>query len=400
MLMEMVQCKATHIIDMQKLEKKLAVGRPLRVKYGIDPTNPHVHLGHTVPLRLLREFQLAGHKAILIIGDFTASIGDPTGRDTMRPLITVDQAVENSKSYLKQISKVIDIDTTEVHYNSSWFSHWTFTQAMERMSLFTIQQILARDDFKKRLIENKPVHLQELMYPLLQGEDSVRIHADVELGGTEQLFALNIGRQMQIAAGQDPQVCITLPILIGLDGIQKMGKSLNNFIAVDEEPFEMYSKIMSIPDSLMPQWFDLLTEHPMQPYGIGSLHELITDETNYGPMERKKELAHDIVQFFCGSEASFAASEEWVRQFTLRELPIKIQEYVTGKRELSLITLLYYTKLVDSKSEGRRMVEQGAVKINGNKILDPCEIVPLQDGLVLQVGRRKFVKIKMMEEQK
>src|SRR5438105_8852562 len=275
----------------QKLERSFKTGKPLRVKYGIDPTGIDVHLGHTVPLRKLRLFQEFGHQAILIIGNYTALVGDPSGRDQSRARLTQEQVEANARDYLKQVSKVIDIDRTEVTHNGDWFSRFRFLDVLALTSKITMQRMLERDDFTKRLKEGTPIYLHECLYPLMQGHDSVEIRADVELGGSEQLFSLMVGRHLQVDAGQEPQICMTLPILVGLDGVRRMGKSLGNYVGVGEPAQVQFDKTMSIPDQLMPQWLELLTDRPAD-----EIARLMNPATTH-PMEAKKQLAGDIVTF-------------------------------------------------------------------------------------------------------
>src|SRR5271155_3181360 len=273
----------------KKLERSVATGKPLRVKYGIDPTGIDVHLGHTVPLRKLRLFQELGHQAVLIIGNYTALVGDPSGRDQTRARLTQEQVEANAKDYLKQVSKVIDIAKTEVTYNGDWFKRFQFLDVLSLTSKITMQRMLERDDFTKRIKAGKPIYLHECLYPLMQGHDSVEIRSDVELGGTEQLFSLMVGRQLQSDAGQEPQICLTLPILCGLDGVRRMGKSLGNYIGVGEPAYEQFAKVMSIPDDLMRSWFELLTDRPKE-----EIDRLLAGH----PMEAKKTLGRDIVTFY------------------------------------------------------------------------------------------------------
>src|SRR5436190_7957355 len=291
----------------QKLDSSLKTGRPLRVKYGIDPTGIDVHLCHTVPLRKLRLFQELGHQAVLIIGNYTALVGDPSGRDQTRARLTQEQVEANAKDYLKQVSKVIDIERTEVTYNGDWFKRFQFLDVLSLTSKITMQRMLERDDFTKRREAGTPIYLHECLYPLMQGHDSVEIRADVELGGSEQLFSLMVGRDLQRDAGQEPQVCLTLPILRGLDGHRRMGKSLGNYIGVGEPAYDMFAKVMSIPDDLMREWFELLTDR-----STDEISSLIAAN----PMQAKKTLGQDIVRFYYGDPAASQAAEEWKRRFS------------------------------------------------------------------------------------
>jgi tyrosyl-tRNA synthetase len=358
------------------LEAKLKKGRPLRVKYGIDPTTPHVHLGHTVPLRLMKAFQDEGHIAVLIMGDFTASIGDPTGRNELRSTsITPDEAKDNARKYLKQIGKVVDIKKAEVNLNSTWLNKCDLRWTLEQLKTFTVSQILDREDFNNRFKAEQPIQVSELMYPMLQGYDSVMVAADVELGGTEQMFNLNFGRDMQKLAGMEQQVCITLPILRGMDGVKKMGKSLGNYIGVDEEPFEMYCKVMSIPDTLMQEWVDLLTN------GIDWI----------APLDSKKSLALRIVESMHGTDKAAAAAVQWVNQFSLRKEPDDIPEVKVLVNDTTLMRLICAAGLTTSNNEARRLVIQGAVDLDGEKVIDPFLAIKMETGGIsrrLRVGRK------------
>ncbi len=382
-LLSIINQKASHVTTIKELEERLALDRPLRVKYGIDPTSPHIHLGHTVPLRLLRQFQDAGHKAIIILGDYTASLGDPSGRDSMRVGVDLLTARQNCNYYLAQLKKLIcmDFGKCEVHYNSGWLQNMLTRDWMDRLKHWTVQQVTERDDFKKRMHSGVGVHLVELLYPLMQGEDSVRIQADVELGGQEQLFTLQMAREMQKLDGQSPQVCICLPILRGLDGVRRMGKSLNNYIGIDEDPFEQYSKVMSIPDDLMPEWFNLLTDESCQ---------RLVDEM--GPMEAKKSLAHLIVGQFCGPVKALEVEKQWVNQFTLRKQPDVMDEVSLDATATVLANVI--VGIATSKSNARRLIEQGAVQVNGTKFTDPRGTITPEDGMVIKCGRH-YIRVKV-----
>src|SRR5438093_4275640 len=294
----------------QKLERSIQTNRPLRVKYGIDPTGVDVHLGHTVPLRKLRLFQELGHQAVPIIGNSPALVGDPSGRDQTRARLTPEQVEANARDYLKQVSKVIDISKTEVTHNGDWFSKMRFLDVLALTTKITMQRVLERDDFTRRRQAGTPIHLHECLYPLMQGQDSVEIKADVELGGSEQLFNLMVGRKLQEDAGQEPQVCVTLPILRGLDGARRMGKSLGNYIGVGESAYDQFAKVMSVPDDLMKEWFELLTGRTAE-----EIARLI-DANQTHPMQAKKTLGKDIVTFYRGEPAADEANEEWERRFS------------------------------------------------------------------------------------
>jgi tyrosyl-tRNA synthetase len=375
-----------------KLERSVKTGKPLRVKYGIDPTGIDVHLGHTVPLRKLRLFQELGHQAVLIIGNYTALVGDPSGRDQTRARLTQEQVESNAQDYLKQVSKVIDITKTEVRCNGDWFSRFSFLDVMRMMSKITMQRMLERDDFTKRIKKSEPISLHECLYPLMQGYDSVEIHADVEMGGSEQLFNLMRGRDLQTDAGQEPQICVTLPILRGLDGVRRMGKSLGNYIGVGEPAYEQFAKTMSIPDTLLREWFELLTDRTSEEIAAQCLQ----------PMAAKKQLGKDIAAFYYGLEAAAEAEAEWVRRFSQgddpKEIPavqVPANEVVDGK--VPIRKLLVLLGLAKSGNEANRAVEGGGVTIGPDreKITDPKAMVGVYDGLIVRIGNRKVVKVSL-----
>jgi len=376
----------------RKLERSRATGTPLRVKYGIDPTGFDVHLGHTVPLRKLRQFQELGHTAVLIIGTATAAVGDPSGRDASRQGLTPEQIDRNAQTYLTQIAKVIDVSRAEVRPNGEWFARFGFAEMLKLLGHTTVQRMLERDDFAKRLKAGTPIYLHECLYPLLQGWDSVEVRADVELGGTEQLYNLMVGRDLQREAGQEPQVCLTLPILRGLDGEKKMGKSLGNYIGLNEPPREMFGKTMRIPDGLMQEWFELLTDFPPP-----RVAELLAGKPN----EAKKALAAEIVRFYHGEAAAAAALEDWRRQFEERGDPETIPEVVISAARLkdglmSAVDLIAETKLAASKGEARRKIEEGAFNHGPDrvKVTDVKGTIPVTDGLVIRLGR-KIVRVRL-----
>jgi tyrosyl-tRNA synthetase len=380
----------------KKLERSVKTGKPLRVKYGIDPTGIDVHLGHTVPLRKLKVFQELGHQAVLIIGNYTALVGDPSGRDKTRASLTQEQVENNAQDYLKQVSRVIDITTTEVRRNGDWFSKFSFLDVMRLMGHITMQRMLERDDFTKRIKEGTPIYLHECLYPLMQGHDSVEIKADVELGGSEQLFNLIRGRDLQTAAGQEPQICVTLPILRGLDGERRMGKSLGNYVGVGEPAQVQFDKTMSIPDHLMSEWFTLLTDR--SPDEIARS----TDPNQTHPMEAKKTLGKDIVRFYHGDAAAEEAAAEWKRRFSDRQDPTEIPEKDIPAAEptdgqLGITRLLSLAGLAKSNNEARRAVEGGGVTIGEDrqKITDPKANVPVTDGLIVRVGKRNVVRVRL-----
>jgi tyrosyl-tRNA synthetase len=373
----------------QKLERSVKTGKPLRVKYGIDPTGIDVHLGHTVPLRKLRQFQELGHQAVLIIGNYTALVGDPSGRDETRARLTQEQVEANASEYLTQIRKIINVGNAEVRHNGEWFGRWNFLDVLALTGRITVQRILERDDFTRRFRAEPsvPIYLHECLYPLMQGQDSVEVRADIELGGSEQLFNLMMGRRLQEAAGQEPQVCITLPILRGLDGVRRMGKSLGNYIGVGEPAQEQFDKTMSISDEIMPEWLTLLTDLPAD-FVASPMH----------PMEKKKALAAAIVSFYHGPDAACPARAEWERRFSHRQDPTDIEERTVARAELTdgrigIVRLLVLTGLVQSNNEARRLFGQKDKKSGVNigpdrtPIEDPTAQVEVTDGLIVRKGR-------------
>lgn len=379
-----------------KLERSLKTGQPLRVKYGIDPTGIDVHLGHTVPLRKLRLFQQLGHQAVLIIGNATALVGDPSGRDVTRARLTPKQVEANAQDYLVQVSKVIDISRTEVRRNGDWFSRFGFPEMLALTSKITVQRMLERDDFTKRIKDGTPISLHECLYPLMQGHDSVEIKADVELGGSEQLFSLMVARDLQRDAGQEPQICVTLPILRGLDGERRMGKSLGNYVGVGEPAQVQFDKTMSIPDAIMKEWFELLTDRT--PKEVAQL----TDPAVTHPMKAKQTLAADIVRFYHGDAAAEAAATEWTRRFSQRQDPTEIPEASLAASELTdgriaVPKLLVSLGLAKSNNEARRAVEGGGVSVGDDrqKIADPKAEVAVHDGLIVRVGKRHVVRVRL-----
>jgi tyrosyl-tRNA synthetase len=377
----------------RKLTKSVQTGKPLRVKYGIDPTGSDVHLGHTVPLRKLRLFQDLGHQAVLIIGNYTALVGDPSGRDQTRPRLTPEQVEINARGFLTQISKIIDISKTEVHRNGDWFGKFQFLDVLSLTSKITVQRMLERDDFTKRFRSEPsvPIYLHECLYPLMQGQDSVEIKADIELGGSEQLFNLMVGRRLQQEAGQEQQICLTLPILVGRDGEKRMGKSLGNYIGVNEPPREQFGKTMSIPDALMQSWFTLLTDRPLEEV------RKLTDPEQTKPRDAKERLGMDIVAFYHGEAAALAAAEDFCRQFRGKQDPVDIPEGKVPAGELtngemSIVRLLVALEIAKSNNEARRLIQQGGVNIGPDreKVTDSNRNVPVTTGLVVRAGRKIY----------
>lgn len=380
----------------KKLEHSVQTGRPLRVKYGIDPTGIDVHLGHTVPLRKLRLFQELGHQAVLIIGNYTALVGDPSGRDQTRARLTQEQVETNAIDYLKQISKIIDISKTEVRRNGDWFGKFQFLDVLSLTSKITMQRMLERDDFTKRRTAGAAIYLHECLYPLMQGWDSVEIKADIELGGSEQLFSLMVGRDLQKDQGQAPQICLTLPILRGLDGVRRMGKSLGNYIGVGEPAQVMMDKTMSIADGLMREWFELLTDRT-----AAEIAALI-DPSQGNPRDAKLTLGKDIVAFYHGPAAAETAAAEWINRFSKKSDPTDIPEITIAAAEaplgqIGIARLLVLLGMAKSSNEARRAVEGGGVNIGPDKtkITDPKTVIDLVDGLIVRFGSRRVIRVKM-----
>ena len=375
----------------KKIEKSIKENKPLVVKLGLDPTAPDIHLGHTVPLRKLRLFQEFGHQVVIVIGGFTARIGDPTGKSATRPPLTKEEVLKNAETYKTQIFKVLDPEKTIVRDNSEWLESMNFADVLRLASSYTVARMMERDDFNKRFKEGRAIGVYEFMYPLMQGQDSVALHADVEFGGTDQTFNLLMGRHLQELEGQEPQVVITMPLLEGLDGVQKMSKSLGNYIGIDEEPKEMYGKAMSIPDELMMRYFMLVTDMPIEEQEdmekrleSGELH----------PRDAKMQLARTIVRLYHGEEAALEAEEEFKRVFQQRALPTDIPEYAMDAPTEPIFVPQFCTDagLTASNGEARRSIKAGAFKVNGEKYTE--ENLTLEEGMIVQVGKRKFIKIK------
>jgi tyrosyl-tRNA synthetase len=370
-----------------KLERSLKTGKPIRVKAGFDPTAPDLHLGHTVLLRKLKHFQDLGHTVIFLIGDFTGMIGDPTGRSATRPPLTREQIEQNAETYKLQVFKILDPEKTVVDFNSRWFSKFSAEDFIRLCAKYTVSQMLEREDFHKRFREEKPIAVHELLYPLAQGYDSVALEADVELGGTDQKFNLLVGRELQRSYGQESQVVLTTPILEGLDGVNKMSKSLGNAIGIHEPPLEMYGKIMSISDEMMWRYYELLTD--VLAIQIEALRQGIQTGDRH-PMEVKKSLARLIVTDFHSRETAEKAAEDWAKQFQKHEAPENIEEATveTPENRIRIDKLLARVSLAGSVSEGSRLVKQGAVRVNGEVIKDPTFVLDISTAVLLRVGRK------------
>jgi len=382
------------IISEEELLEKLKEERPLIVKAGFDPTAPDLHLGHTVLLQKMRTFQQLGHTVYFIIGDFTAMIGDPSGRDKTRPPLTKEDVLKNAETYKEQVFKVLDPEKTIVVFNSEWLGSMSAEDLIKLTAKYTVARMLEREDFKKRFKENKPISIHEFIYPLLQAYDSVAIKSDVELGGSDQRFNLLIGRDIQKEYGiEKPQVAILLPLLVGTDGVRKMSKSYGNYIGITEPPEDMFGKIMSIPDELMWDYWELLTDLTVEE--IEKMKKDV-EEGKLHPMDVKKELGLYIVERFHGKDEAIKALEEFERVHSKKELPTDIPEVeiLSETKEIPLFELVYKAGFAPSKKEAKRLIKQGAVKIDGEKFTDPYFNIDLSKEFVLQVGKRKFAKIK------
>jgi len=378
----------------QKLERAMKSGVALKVKLGLDPTAPDLHLGHTVVLQKLRDFQELGHQVILIIGDFTGMIGDPTGRSETRKPLTWEEIRANAETYRTQVGKVLDMTRTRVEFNSTWLSRLTMEDVIRLAAHVTVAQMLQRDDFAARYGAGRPISLHEMLYPLAQAYDSVVLAADVELGGTDQTFNLLVGRDLQRAFGQEPQIALTTPILEGLDGTQKMSKSLGNYVGITEPPGEMYGKLMSLPDALMLRYFTLVTRLPEDE--IRALARDL-DHGRLHPMEAKKLLARSVVEQYHGAAAAKAAEAGFARVFQERELPEAIEEcrVPINDQNVPLSIVLREAKLVNSSSEGRRQIQQGAVEVDGEKISRPDAELQIGRTYVIKVGKRRFRRVRL-----
>lgn len=371
----------------RKLARSHATGQPLRIKLGLDPTAPDIHLGHTVVLNKMRQLQDLGHTVIFLIGDFTSTIGDPSGRNTTRPPLTPEQVIANAKTYYDQAALVLDPARTEVRYNSEWCDKLGSRGMIQLASRYTVARMMERDDFTKRFKGNQPISIHEFLYPLLQGYDSVQLEADVELGGTDQKFNLLVGRELQKEYGQEQQCILTMPLLVGLDGVEKMSKSKGNYIGISETPDSMFGKLMSISDTLMWRYFELLSFRSLE--DIAGLQKQIEEGRN--PREVKVELAQEIVTRFHSAQAAAQALETFDARFRRGEMPEDMPE-VTVAGELALLRVLREAGLVASGSEAQRNVEQGGVRINGERVDDKG--LQLEPGsYVLQVGKRKFARV-------
>jgi tyrosyl-tRNA synthetase len=379
------------IIPYDEFVKALKSGRSLRLKMGFDPSAPDLTLGHAVGLRKLRQLQALGHTVVIIVGDWTARIGDPSGQSKTRPMLTEEQVKANAETYLKQFFRIVDREMTEVRWQSEWFNDFTLTNVVRLAAKFTVAQMLERADFAERFATQKPISIHELLYPLLQAYDSVAVKADVEFGGTDQKFNLMVGRELQPDFEQKPQIVYTVPLLVGIDGEIKMSKSLGNYVAVEDPPNEMYGKLMSLPDKLVANYIELLTD--IGDDEVAAIHESIEKRTA-NPRDHKMRMAREIVAIFHGADAAQAAEDAFVRTFSKRELPQEVDEKRISFREagaMKLAALLAHLGLASSVSEANRLVKQRAVEIDGAVVESAS--VALKDGMLIRVGKHRFLRV-------
>ncbi len=394
--LHIISSGTAEILPIEDMRKKLSEGRPLIIKLGVDPTAPDLHLGHAVPLRKMRQFQDLGHQVVLLIGDFTARIGDPSGRSVTRPPLTEDEVRQNAKTYTDQAYKILDSSKTELRFNSEWLNAATFSDVLRLAAKFTVARMLERDDFSNRYSAEQSIGLHEFLYPVMVAYDSVVLKADVELGGTDQKFNLLAGRELMREMQMEPQVCLTVPILEGTDGVQKMSKSYGNYIGLTDEANDMFGKVMSIPDDLTVKYFRLATSLDVDE--VDAIEKGLEEGTLH-PADVKRRLAREIVTLYHGGEAAVSAEEEFDRVHKQRELPSEVEERIfdDGKPAgdpVFLPRLMQDTGLVSSSGEGRRMIDQGAVRVNGEQVPAHEYEMPVNvvSGSTMQVGRRKFVR--------
>ncbi len=387
----------TEIVPKNELKAKLAQsakdGRPLQIKLGLDPTAPDIHLGFAVVLRKLRQFQDLGHVVVIIIGDYTALIGDPSGRSVTRPMLSPEEIAANGKTYVEQLAKVLDRDKTVIRFNSEWLGKLSFADLVGLASKMTVAQVMQREDFKTRFDTGHPISLHELLYPLAQAYDSVAIKADVEMGGQDQTFNILAGRALQKELGQEAQVALFMPLLVGLDGVKKMSKSLGNYVGISEAPSEMFGKLMSISDALMPTYYEMCTDVP-----LGEVKTL-TDSAQTHPREAKKRLAREIIALYHGPEAGQAADDEFERVHKEHQIPDEMPEIdvpadlCDAEGRARVAALLVAAGLAASSGEAKRLVSQGGVSLDGEKVTDPAQLVTVSTGQVLKVGRNRFARL-------
>ena len=382
---EFIKRKSVQIFSEEELKKKLTSGKKLIIKFGADPSRPDLHLGHTVPLRILKTFQDLGHEVVFVIGDFTAMIGDPTGKSKTRPALTFEETRKSAETYLKQVTKILNKEKTRIEYNSKWLFKMNFEDVIQLSSKYTVARMLERDDFKNRFEKNLPLSMHELLYPLMQGYDSVALHADIEIGGTDQTFNLLVGRELQKDYEQEPQVVITFPLLVGLDGKEKMSKSLGNYIGIDELPEIMYEKAMKIPDAVLIQYFQLTTN-----IAIEDAEKWIEEDI----VEAHRKYAREIIKMYHGEEFILSAEEKY-NIIAKGGIPsnIKCMKLSNQIQKIAICDLLVKTEFAKSKGEAKRMIQAKGVKINGELVEDINQMVNLNKEIILQFGKNRFIKI-------
>jgi tyrosyl-tRNA synthetase len=373
----------------ENMERKLRSGKPLRVKMGFDPSRPDIHLGHYVGIKKMRQFQDLGHTLVVIIGDWTAQIGDPSGRSTQRSMLTAEEVKANAQTYLDQFFTVIDPERAELVWQSSWFGEFNLATVLQLTSRFTVARMLERDDFQKRYGEGSPIAIVEFLYPLLQAYDSVAVRADIELGGTDQTFNLLVGRDIQREYGQEPQDILTMPLLVGTDGVQKMSKSLDNYVGITEDPIQSYGKLMSIPDTLIENYLRLATDLPRDE--IATLISGMADGS-VNPRDAKDRMATEVVRDLHGEEAAQDARAEFDRVFRSRELPSDMPEQAVAE-PMAALQLLVSVGLAASNNEARRLIEQGGVRLDGERVESGEQMIEVREPVVIQVGRRRFMRL-------
>ena len=390
-ILDKIKKNTVDFVSEEELLKKLSSKKSLKIKLGADPTAPDLHLGHAVVLEKLKDFQDLGHEIIFVIGDFTALIGDPSGRSKVRKALSKEEIEQNAKTYVSQVSKILDVSKIQIRYNSEWLSKIDLSELIKIMSNFTIARIIERDDFSKRYKQNTPIYMHEFLYPLLQAYDSVAIGADVELGGTDQKFNLLLGREMQTLFSQEEQVIITLPLLVGTDGSLKMSKSYGNYIGITEDPITMYGKVMSIPDNLILDYFKLVLCYDDNKLSI--ISESLAIEN---PMKLKMKLAKEIVTKYHSEKDSQKAEEMFTKVHREHSLPTELEEYIyKGPLQIKAFELINVLNLSPSKSEAKRMILQGGLEVNGEKITDPFFTLNVKNDMIIKLGKRKFVKIRI-----
>jgi len=374
----------------KKLERSIISNTPLNIKLGCDPSRPDLHLGHSVVLRKLRQFQDLGHIAILIIGDFTGMIGDPSGKSKTRPSLTLEETHRNGQTYFEQAEKILSTQRVSMQYNSDWLNKMSFADVIRLASKYTVARMLERDDFTIRYKAGEPISVHEFLYPLAQAMDSVAIHSDVELGGTDQKFNLLVGRDIQREYNQEPQVILTMPILVGTDGVEKMSKSLDNYIGVSDSPKEIFGKTLSIPDKLIYQYFELVTDVPKKE--LTAIHSSLED-VHTNPRDIKRQLARTLVRMYHSQALADDAEAEFDKIFIQKSVPDNIEDFKRSG-SMNLTALLTDAKLASSKSEARRLIDQGGVSIDDERVVDPNVLLPDKDEFILKVGKRRFLKVK------